>query len=198
VYGRGNPNRHQFHRTVSLLDNSLQLNSESAAEIDVSALGDLCIVMEDLRRLAREANADAGRIHRNLVLLLARFEDLAAGAESLSRRLEQAVNAGAPASRPLIDVAEHFVAELVLATDRIGAAIQEVAPALQRLFTAVAERTVRDSGTEAEERKAAVCERWRSHWKSFCCWFISMPDRKSGADSIREQARARFPFSSPR
>jgi uncharacterized protein (TIGR02677 family) len=186
--GDGNSDRHQLQYK------QVEMDLEHNTEIDASALMDLCVVIEELQQLACDPNADAGRIHRTFIVLKARFEDLTAAAEALSRRLEQAMHSQPSQLRPLIDNTEQFVAGLAIATDRVRAASQEIDPGrLARLLHAISERTIGDSSDEASARREAVCSRWHSVWDLFSRWFISSPDEPSRADLLRARARTALP-----
>jgi uncharacterized protein (TIGR02677 family) len=158
-----------------------------------TAFADIVHVLRELRQLSRDSELDAGRAHRNLLVLKARFEDLTATAHILIGRLERT---DVPASeiRRLADCGEQFIGELVIAADCIGETVRDIDEAgLERLLQAVAEHTLRDGIEITSDDIAAVCGHWRSHWKLFCKWFISQPDRVSNAEVLRERIRASIP-----
>jgi len=144
--------------------------SDCSPEPQTTALHDVRHVLEKLRQVAREEDPDSGEIHRNLLVLVARFHDLRGNAQSLIAALEQRSDA-----RRLIDIGERFVAELVLAMDEIGEVIRDIEQAgVARLLQAASERGMTDV---------------HAQWKHFCNWFVSGPDGLSKAEILRSRAR---------
>lgn len=164
--------------------------SKSDGELTCAGLADIRSALEDLQQLSREPEPDGGKIQRNWLVLRSRFEDVTATAQTLIGRLECRSDIEVPAARRLIDYAERFVGELVLATDSIGETVRDVeAVGLERLLHAAAERGVRDGVDRTPESVACVGAEWRSHWDRLRNWFISSPDRRSNAELLRERAR---------
>ena len=163
-------------------------------ELQGAALTDIRYVIRELKQLSQQAEPDAGEIHRNLLVLRVRFEELKATAETSVRRLEHRNHAQSQDVRQLIDFCERFVGELVLAADSIGETVRDIeAAGIERLLQAVAERNSRDRNDATPESIAAVRDQWRSRWESFCNWFISKPGCPSSAEIFRERARASMP-----
>src|ERR1051326_1621061 len=98
----------------------------SYAEIlGATVLADLVYVARDLRQLSRQSQADAARAFRNLLVLEARFEDLTAAEQVLNERLNRGV-ALPPVEIPrLINYAERFLGELIIASEGIAEAIRD-------------------------------------------------------------------------
>jgi len=168
---------------------------EGDGELQSTALADIRYLVQELKQLSREAEPDAGKIHRNLLVLRTRFEDLSASAQAFIERLERSVHVqSVVGARQLINYGERFVGDVVLAADSIGETIRDLGAAgLERLIQAVAESNVRDPTAATPEGVAAVCDQWRSDWKRFRDWFISHAGRPSNAEMLRERARTLIP-----
>ncbi len=168
---------------------------EGDGELQSTALADIRYLVQELKQLSREAEPDAGKIHRNLLVLRTRFEDLSASAQAFIERLERSVHLqSVVGARQLIDYGERFVGDVVLAADSIGETIRDLGAAgLERLIQAVAESNVRGPIAATPEGIAAVCDQWRSDWKRFRDWFISHAGRPSNAEMLRERARTLIP-----
>ncbi len=149
---------------------SLESSSDCVAEPQTTALVDIRLVLQKLRQFSRETDPDAGEIHRNLLVLIARFDDLKASAHSLIAALELRTDL-----RRLIDIGERFVAELVLAVDDIDESIGDIEEAgVERLLHSAAERGMRDA---------------HSQWRLFRAWFIAGQEGASNAEILRSRAR---------
>src|SRR5580765_4071756 len=74
-----------------------------------TALADVVHVLEELKQSAQEAEPDAGRIHRNLLVLRLRFEDFTAVAQALITNLEAAAALAAPEIKSWVRRAERFL-----------------------------------------------------------------------------------------
>jgi len=160
----------------------------------VISLADIRHALQELKQLSLEAKPDDGKIHRSLLMLRARFEDLTATAQTFIGKLERGTGLQAADARQLIVYGERFVGELVLAADNIGETVRDIeATGLERLLQAAAERTVRGGMEATSEGVAAVCKQWSSEWERFRNWFISQPGRPSNAEMLRERARASMP-----
>ncbi len=145
----------------------------SIAEPDFTALADIGHVLHELRQLWQESEPHAGKIRRRLQMLQVLFEDLTANAQTLTERLERKTGFEVSEAKRLIDCAERFIGELVLATDSIGDTIRDVDASIPE-------------GSIAAEMEAA-------HWEVFRNWFISQPGRLSNAEMLRERVRASIP-----
>src|SRR5213593_4738103 len=204
----GNLQKHPDTTSVGTVDDFLKQryvfqitrHGEAAAregdgELQSTALADIRYLVQELKQLSREAEPDAGKIHRNLLVLRTRFEDLSASAQAFIERLERSVHVqSVVGARQLIDYGERFVGDVVLAADSIGETIRDLGAAvLERLIQAVAESNVRGPIAATPEGVAAVCDQWRSDWKRFRDWFISHAGRPSNAEMLRERARTLIP-----
>jgi uncharacterized protein (TIGR02677 family) len=159
-----------------------------------AALEDIRHVLQELKELSREAQPDAGRIHRNVLVLHARFEDLTASAQTLINRFERGTGLPAPEIRRLIHCSEQFAGELVIAADNISETIRDIeAAGLERLLHPLAERSLRDDVDATPENIATLSGQLRSRWEFFCNWFISQPGNPSNAEMLRERIRASIP-----
>jgi uncharacterized protein (TIGR02677 family) len=160
----------------------------------IAAFADIGHALQELKELSGDSEPDAGKIHRNLLVLRARFEDLAATAQTLLGRFEGGTGLPVSDVRRLVDYGERFVAALVLAADNIRSTARDIEEAgLERLLQAVSERSVRDCVDSTAEDVAAACNQWHAQWQLFRDWFISQPDRPSQAEVLRERARATIP-----
>jgi uncharacterized protein (TIGR02677 family) len=167
---------------------------EHGSELQCDALADLAQAVQDLEQLAREANPDAGRIHRRLQLMQTRFRSLTATAQALVAGLERGARLQPSNAPALAEFGERFVGELVLAADNIGEHIRKIeAAGLERLLQAAAERTVRSGIDRTPERLATVRDEWRAHWECFRNWFVSTGGRPSSAGTLRERVRGAIP-----
>jgi uncharacterized protein (TIGR02677 family) len=157
------------------------------------ALADMEHVLQELTQLSREAEPDPGRIQRSLVVLRSRFEDFTLSAQALVTRLEQGIGLAVPEMKRLINCAERFLGEFVIASDRITETVREIEAEFQRLLRSLAERGIRDGADATPENIDAVCDHWRSHWEHFFSWFIPQPGRPSYAEVLRERIRTSIP-----
>jgi uncharacterized protein (TIGR02677 family) len=160
----------------------------------IAVFADIGQVLQELKELSEQSEPDAGKIHRNLLVLRARFEDLTATAQTLLDRLGGSTSLPVPDMRRLVDYGERFVAALVLSADNIRSTARDIEEAgLGRLLQAVSERSVRDGVDSTVENIAAACNQWHAQWQLFRDWFISQPGRPSEAEMLRERARATIP-----
>ena len=111
----------------------------------ITPFADIVHVVCDLKELLRKNELDAGRAYRNFVVLKVSFEDLSAAAQILTSRLERGTELPPADIRRLIDYAERFVGELIIAADRIGETVREIEEAdIERMLQGLAEHAVRD------------------------------------------------------
>jgi hypothetical protein len=141
---------------------------ERKDELPCTAPMDIVHVLQELKQLSRHGEPDAGQIRRNLLLVRVRFEDLTATAQMLVRRLEQRTGVHPPDARRLIDHAEQFLADLVLAQDSIAEILRD--------------------GEGAGIRQVLSTE-----WDRLHDWFIAEPGRSSNAELLRERVRTSIP-----
>jgi len=159
-----------------------------------TALTDVAHALEQLNRLSREEEPDAGRIRRNLIALRSRFEDFTFGTQRLIASLEQGIGLAVPEMKRLIDRAEEFLSDFVIAADRVAESIRDIeAAGFERLLQALAHHQLRDGIVPMPENTAAIRDQWRSHWEHFCNWFVSRPGCPSNAVLLREHIRSSMP-----
>src|SRR5207248_1256962 len=133
-----------------------------------------------------EAEPDAGKIYRELLVLRALFEDLSNTAQNLIARLDMSGANASPLGRShqlmhganasplgqpldlqaLVDYAQRFIDELVLEADIIGETVCDIeAAGFERLLQAVTECSARKSMDPARDSVAGFCSEWRSYWE---------------------------------
>ena len=162
--------------------------------LDGTALTDVLYAVQELKLAFPVGTADAGKVHRNLVLLRARFEGLIATAHTLLAALERGIQSESHDARQLAQYGERFVADFVLTAAGVGEAIQEIETSgFERLLQAVAERCGPSVTQAAPEHIQSIHDQWRLFWLRFCDWFISRPGRLSNAEVLRERIRTALP-----
>jgi Protein of unknown function (DUF2397) len=134
-----------------------------------TALSDIRRCLQELLRLSQQAEPDAIHVHSSMLLLQERFRALTAGAQTLIGRLDADIASEPAEGKRLLEYADRFVGELVLDGDAIGKAIRQIE-------TSGCERLL-----QAE---------MKPQWESFRRWFISESRRPSGAELLRDRARA--------
>ena len=163
-------------------------------KLQSSGVADIRIVLQELKQLSREPEPDAGKIHRNLLVLHTLVEDLSATAQTFVSTSERRIGLPPPEARRLADYGQRFVSELVLEADHICEAIRDIEEAgFERLLQAVADRSIRGSVGGTQEAVPDISSQWRSHWERLRHWFISQPNLPSSAERLRERARASIP-----
>jgi len=175
-----------------------QAGSCRKGELQTTALRDIRDLLQELKGLSREAEPDAGKIHRNLLTVHASFEDFASRAQAFMGSLQRNIDLQmgqtdqfASSTERLIDYVERFVSELVTAAEDIGRMICDIDDSgFEQLLQAVAERSTVDVVRTTPEDLESIAAEWRSHWGRFRDWFISRPGCPSGADILRGRARA--------
>jgi hypothetical protein len=142
--------------------------AEREVELPCTALIDIVHVLQDLKQLSRVGEPDAGKVRRNQLLLRVHFQDLTATAQMLVHGLEQRTAVNPPDARRLIEHAEQFLADLVLAQDIVADTV----------------RDIEGAGTHGL---------LATEWDRFREWFISQPGRPSNAELLRERVRTSIP-----
>jgi uncharacterized protein DUF2397 len=165
--------RHLFQVTSEgeAAERALELYREALerkAELPCTALIDIVQVLRELKHLLQQREPDAGQMRRNLLLVRMCFEDLTATAQMLVRRLEERTGVHPADARRLIEYAEQFLADLVLAQDSIAEILRD--------------------GEGAGIRRVLSTE-----WDRLQDWFIAGPGRSPNADLLRERVRASIP-----
>jgi uncharacterized protein (TIGR02677 family) len=158
-----------------------------------SGVTDIRIVLQDLKQLSRETAPDAGELYRDMLVLRALFESLAATAQAFAFALQRSGGLRPAAMQALIEYGQQFVDELVVESDRIGKLIRDIeASDFERLIQAVARHRAPERADTRHETVADACNRWHSQWDRFRIWFIS-EHGPSKAETLREHARASIP-----
>jgi uncharacterized protein (TIGR02677 family) len=96
------------------------------------------------------------------------------------------------AARRLIDHAEKFLADLVVAQECVAEAMREIeAAGIQQLLPA--ERKRNSAQPQDAERKRDSAQPQEMEWDQLRQWFISHPSRPSNAELLRERIRTSIP-----
>jgi len=155
-----------------------------------SGLADIRLLLQELKQLSGLAELDADKIHRNLLVLRALFEDLSKTAQNFIARLEPRIDLQPSEARRLVDYGQQFIEELVLEADNIAGVIHDIeAAGLERLLQALAKRGIPQGMNAGEAAGADVYSQWRLDWDRFRIWFVSQPGFPSHSDRLRERAR---------
>ena len=168
-------------------------------ELQTTALHDILGIFDSLPVLLLEDPLDEARLHR-FSRPAARFEQVSSRAQSFMRSLHQPLDLqGLPMAdflaykERLIDYLEHFIGELVVATNRIAEALIDLeAGGIDRAFLAVARREIVDAIDKTPEALASAETRWRGRWRGLRRWFIG-EGGPSHAELLRARARSAIP-----
>jgi uncharacterized protein (TIGR02677 family) len=147
-----------------------------AGELQAVALGDIRVLLEELLELATAEALDAGKAHRTLLALRARFEELVARAQAFMASLQRttdlhglSVNALVAYKESLGDYLERFIGELLLATAEIARLLERLAgPAIGNVLAAVAARELADVMSPGSAERAEAEATWRMRWAGLC------------------------------
>ncbi len=169
-------------------------------ELKTAALADIHALLEELLHLARAEALDDGKVHRTLLALCHRFDELTAKAQAFIGSLQRTIDLQGievddllAYKEMLIDYLERFIGELVMATRNIAATLRRIEGCdLERLLSVAARRDLADAlETSAAERDAA--ERgWHERWHGLASWFVA-EGRASQAEILRARARSAIP-----
>lgn len=173
-------------------------------ELQTAALHDIRALLGELAQLGATPQADEGKIHRTLLTLRTRFDELAVRAKafmgSIHRPIELhgiAVEALLAYKQTLIEYIERFIGELVVAAAGIATTIEEIeaggARTIDRLLEAAARRDLVDAVQATDDDRAAALSRWRSRWGGLRGWFFGEAGRPAQAEILRARARAAVP-----
>ena len=173
-------------------------------ELQSVALEDILARLYTLRTLAAQRPLDAAKVHETLRDLVHVFDGLADNAQAFmagvarSVELQRAdVQAVLAYKTRLIDYLERFIGELVSRSGPIAECLLGLAPGVDALLAAAAEREARDAapGDEAAGHAALVIRlaAWRERWNGLGHWFVSTGQRSSQAEQLRARARAAIP-----
>ena len=173
---------------------------ERPGELQTVALADIRELLTDLLQLAGEREVDAGKVHRTLLALTARFDELTARAQSFMGSLQRTIDlqgvdleAFLSYKDTLIDYLERFIGELVLTTSEIVdllARLEAVNP--DRLLLLAARRDLADVLSPSQELHEVALGGWRSRWWGLRSWFVGDAEG-SQAEVLRARARAAIP-----
>ena len=174
------------------------------AELQSVALEDILVRLEGLSRLAAETPLDAAKVHGALRDLVGVFGGLAENAQAFmagiarSMDLRRAELAAVLSYKTrLIEYIERFIGDLVARSGRIAEHLLQLAPQVDGLLEAAAEREARDAapGDPLEEIEAygQRLESWRERWRGLRRWFVAEGSELSQAELLRARARSAIP-----
>lgn len=169
-------------------------------ELQTSALVDIRAHLSELEVLAGAPTLDAGKVHRSLQALYARFEELTSKAQFFIGSLQRSVDLQSADEEVfleykerLIDYLERFIGELTLASIDIAATLRRLEPLAAILLSAAAERSVSDRLDGGDGALAETRELWNGRWQGVCLWFITDGSEPSQADVLRVRALGAIP-----
>ena len=183
-----------FERAIALY----HADSERDRQLQSGGLTDIRFVVQELKQLSQQAERNAAQIHRNMVLLVALFEDCLEGTQALIRQLDGRTDLSPPDVRRLVEVCRQVLAELELEGPAIVQAVRDIEHAgLERMILAMVRRNVDErKGVARPKAPSGDCRDWRLEWQRLRNWFISPPDRPSlqpGSALLRERLRSSLP-----
>lgn len=170
-------------------------------ELQAAALGDIRDLLRELAVLAVEDPPDAGKVHRTLASLRARFDELTARAQTFMGSLQRTIDlqgvdldAFCAYKDTLISYLERFIGELVIATDEIVEAIVAVeAHDVDAVLRLAAQRDLVDALAPTREDHARAVDGWQRRWSGLRAWFVRDGGGQSQADVLRSRARSAIP-----
>ena len=194
--------RYAFHITnqgeaAELALQVFQSSSERKGELQTNALSNIRDLLHELNQLSKDSNPDSGQIHRNLLNLQAKFENLTSRAQAFLTSLQRNIDLQMAQmeqftsdTHRLIEYIERFLSELVIASEDVNETIRDIeTSAVEKLFYASAEYSLIDTLEKTPEDVERVVAGWRLFWNGFWHWFVPLPDRPSNADILRARAR---------
>lgn len=184
-------------RVVAFFDQVL----DEAGELQAVALGDIRVLLEDLLELATAEALDVGKVHRALLALRARFDDLVAKAQAFMGSLQRTIDlhglsitALIAYKESLVEYLERFIGELLLATAEIARLLERLdGRDLERIVAAVAARELADSIAPGPAEHAAAEAAWRARWVGLRSWFLGEAGAPSQSEILRQRARSAIP-----
>jgi uncharacterized protein (TIGR02677 family) len=173
-------------------------------ELQSVALEDILGRLSALAALAETAPLDAAKAHESLRDLVHVFSGLAENAQvfmaGLARSIELQradLHAVLAFKSRLIDYLERFIGDLVTRSTRIAQQLTDLAPHVERLLHAVAEREMRDAAPDDASTEAQVLAQrllgWRERWRGLNGWFLGSSGAPAQAELLRSRARAAIP-----
>lgn len=166
------------------------------------ALEDIAATLRALLDAVTNPHLDDALVHRLLLTLRDRFDDLAENAVVFMGSVQRSIDlhdadldAFIAYKDRLIEYLERFIADLVTRGAEIATLLGRFTPADVTLVCEVAAaREVQDAAPGAEPPPvAAHAARWRRRWQGLTDWFVSTPDRESEAKLLRARARSAIP-----
>jgi uncharacterized protein (TIGR02677 family) len=138
-------------------------------ELQAAALGDIRDLLRELAALGTADPPDAGKVHRTLMSLRTRFDELTARAQTFMGSLQRTIDlqgidldAFCAYKDTLIDYLERFIGELVIATDEIVEAIAAVeSHDLDAVLRLAAQRDLVDALAPTAEDHDQSMQRWQ-------------------------------------
>ncbi len=169
-------------------------------ELQTMALRDIAEYLGSIRVLMDDPEPDVAKLHAQLRLLIERFRELTAQAQTFMRGLHSTVELHGVSTaefldykRRLIDYIQRFVGDLVLATNEIAGSILELeAAGIESELPSVADRALSDALERTPERETEERDRWAAHWRGLRRWFIGEAG-PSQAEILRARAREAIP-----
>lgn len=174
------------------------------AELQTIALEDISHRLQALATLLDADARDAPKLHEILRDLVRVFEGLAENAQAfmagVARSIElQRADATAVAAYKarLIDYLERFVGDLVQRSEPIAQRIEALAPRMDAVLFAVAEREARDAAPgdalQQLDEQSRRWRAWRDRWKGLRGWFLPAAHEPPQAELLRARARSAIP-----
>lgn len=173
---------------------------EQPGELQTAALADIRELLAELLQLAQTDTVDAGKVHRTLLALTGRFDDLTARAQSFMGSLQRTIDlqgvdleAFLGYKDHLIEYLERFIGELVMTTSEIAATLADLeTTGPERLLTLAAHRDLADAVAPTLQDEAGALDSWRARWDGLKSWFVGGVGG-SQAELLRARARAAIP-----
>lgn len=172
-------------------------------ELQTAALTDIHMLLEELSQLASEEEPDAGKVHRVLLALRDRFEELTTRAQAFMGSLQRTIDLHAYGEakffaykRTLVEYLERFVGDLVIAAAAIAESIQSLERpegAVDALLVLAARREVGQTVEVTDEDELDALDRWRGRWAGLRGWFVGSRSRPSQSEVLRARARSAIP-----
>jgi uncharacterized protein (TIGR02677 family) len=174
---------------------------DQAGELQAVALGDIRVLLAELLELGAAEELDAGKAHRALLALRARFDELVARAQAFMGSLQRTIDLhGLSAGdlvaykEALVDYLERFIGELLMATAEIAGVLARLDGApIERILAAVAERELADAVAPTPEDRAAAEAAWGLRWTGLRSWFLGASGTPSQSEVLRQRARSAIP-----
>jgi uncharacterized protein (TIGR02677 family) len=198
--------RYLYQLTVSgeAAEHAIQTYEEAIlqpGELQSAALSDIRDLLSELASLATNETLDDAKIHRILITLTTRFEELTRRAQSFMGGLQRRIDLQGidledfiAYKNRLLDYLERFIQELIVATAEIAGVISRIQSSqLSQILRVVAERDLADAVNKQAGDFEVVLEKWQRRWTGLHEWFISRNGSSSHAEVLRARARSAIP-----